>query len=98
MLSRRGSINHSRIIISRWWHWCCVDKEQNGDIEFAAANDGGRNTRGTSGFEQEVKIPYPIVGKEYNQTKNPSRSRTPAETHPLQNPASASASYFNLSR
>ena len=79
MLSRRGSIHHSRIIISSW-HWCCVDKEQNGDIEFA--NDGGRNTRGTSGFEQEVKIPYPIVGKEYNQTKNPSRSRTPNLTSP----------------
>ena len=82
MLSRRGSIHHSRIIVSKWWHWCCVDKEQNGDIEFTAGNDGGGNTRSTSGFEQEAKVPYPIVGKEHNQMKNPSRSRTPNLTSP----------------
>ena len=59
-----------------------MDKEQNGDIEFTAGNDGGGNTRSTSGFEQEAKVPYPIVGKEHNQMKNPSRSRTPNLTSP----------------
>ena len=57
-----------------------MDKEQNEDVEFAAGNNGGGNTRCTSGVGQEAKVPYPIVSKEHNQTKNPSISRTPSLT------------------